>query len=349
VPAHNEEMLVSIICKSLLKINYPVKLFDIFIIADNCSDKTVDICHSYSVNIIIRNDNNNIGKGYAIDFGLKNISLNHYDAILIIDADNFVDENILVELNKLLNSGEQAIQCYNSVGNRDESWFTQLLFVSRTINNLLYHYSKYKIGLSSYLMGNGICFTTRLLKQKGWTAFSIGEDWEYYAQLLNDKIRIAFAVHAKVYHQESKSLNQATSQRLRWSSGRFYIAKRLGLNIFLNGIRRADLLLIDGALPLLLPNYSLLLNLSLISLLTVLLFASLPYRYFMLLAQSIVLSGQFLLLLLGIILSGDTLRVVKALFFTPIFLLWKMIIDIVTITGIYRGKKWIRTKRHISK
>jgi cellulose synthase/poly-beta-1,6-N-acetylglucosamine synthase-like glycosyltransferase len=349
VPAHNEELLISTICQSLLNINYSKQLYDIFVIADNCSDNTVDMCKLYPVNVMSRYDINNMGKGYAIDYGLRNIPLDLYDAVLIIDADNFVDDNILIELNKLLNQGEQAIQCYNAVGNRDESWFTQILFVARTINNLLYHHSKYKLGLSSYLMGNGICFTTQLIKRKGWTAFTIGEDWEYYAQLLDDRIRIAFALNAKVFHQESKTLNQATSQRLRWSSGRFYVAKRLGLHLLLKGIRRKDWVLIDSSLPLLLPNYSLMLNLSLISLLAAFLVVSPPYRNYMLWTQSIVLSGQFILLLLGIMLSGEIIKILKALLLVPFFLLWKLIIDIITFTGIYRGKKWIRTKRHISK
>ncbi len=348
VPAHNEEMLVANICKSLADLQYPKDSYKVYVIADNCMDNTVEICREYPVNILIRKDDAKLGKGYAIDFGLKNVPLDSYDAVLIIDADNFVDGNLLVELNKLLNGGEQAIQCYNTVGNRDESWFTQLLYVSRTINNVLYHFSKYKLGLSSYLMGNGICFSTLLLKKRGWTAFSIGEDWEYYAQLLDDGIRIAFAAHAKVYHQESKSLDQATSQRLRWSSGRFYVAKKLGLRLLLKGLKRLDWLLIDGSLPLLLPNYSLLLNLSLITFLAVLVVDLPAGKHAMLAALSAVLAGQFVLLWLGMLLSGKVVKIIKALFFVPFFLLWKMAIDFISFTGIYRGRKWVRTKRHIS-
>lgn len=349
VPAHNEELLISTLCESLLLLNYPSSLYTIFIVADNCTDQTSEVCSKYTCEVLIRDDEVKRGKGYAIAWALNQVPLDDYDAVLIVDADNYVDCNLLLELNKILNSGEHAIQCCNSVGNRNDSWFTQLLFVTRTINNLLYHHSKYKLGLSSYLMGNGICFTTELIKKKGWTAFTIGEDWEYYAQLLDEKIRIAFAVHAKVFHQESKSLNQATSQRLRWSSGRFYVAKSLGLQLLMKGIRRFDGLLMDASLPLLLPNYSLLLNLSLITLFVVFIVSVPPYHDFMLFSSLVILFGQFMLLLLGIILSGEAINIIKALFFAPIFLIWKMVIDVITITGIYRGEKWVRTKRHISK
>ena len=227
VPAHNEELLVGTLCKSLLEINYPKEQYEIFLIADNCQDATADIGRQHGVNVLERNDPDHGGKGQALDWGIKQLGLDQFDAVFIVDADNYVDSDVLRELNRLLNQGEQAIQCYNAVGNRDDSGFTQLLYVSRVIGNQLYHQAKHKLGLSSYLMGNGICFRADLLRKKGWTAFSEGEDWEYYAQLIDDQIKIGFAVRAKVFHQESRSLNQATSQRLRWSRGRFAVAKSL--------------------------------------------------------------------------------------------------------------------------
>lgn len=349
VPAHNEELLISILCESLLNLKYSNSLFKIFIIADNCTDNTAVVCSRYSCEVLARHDEGNRGKGQALAWALKRIPLDHYDAVLVVDADNYVDCDLLHELNKVLNAGEQAIQCCNSVGNRNDSWFTQLLFVARTINNILYHHSKYKLNLSSYLMGNGICFTTKLLKRKGWTAFSIGEDWEYYAQLLYERIRIAFAVQAKVYHQESKSLDQATSQRLRWSSGRFYVAKKLGFRLLLKGMRRMDLLIADASLPLLLPNYSLLVNLTLISFFSVFFLWAPPYSNYFKYVVSAILSGQFILLFIGIILCGSSLQVMKAVCYAPFFLIWKMVIDIAAFTGLYRGQRWIRTKRHMSK
>jgi hypothetical protein len=68
-----------------------------------------------------------------------------------------------------------------------------------------------------------------------------------------------------------------------------------------------------------------------------------------LLNSTFILLGQFILFVLGIYISGDALKVIKAAFFAPVFLVWKMVIDFVSFTGIYHGEKWIRTKRHISK
>lgn len=346
VPAHNEEMLIGNLCQSLLDVDYPREKFDIHIIADNCSDSTVEVCRRFPVRVLERHDPGNAGKGQALAWALTQIDLDRFDAVFIVDADNFVDSEILTELNRLINKGEKAIQCYNAVGNRDDSWFTQLLFVSRVIGNQLYHEAKYRLGLSSYLMGNGLCFRADLLREKGWTAFSAGEDWEYYAQLVESGVTIGFAARAKVYHQESRSLNQATSQRLRWSSGRFSIAKTLGLRLMIKGFREKNGLLVDASFPLIFPNYSLLVNLTLAGLLFSLFL--LPFTSFFLLSFAGLLAGQFLLFSAGAFIAGSPMKIFRAALFAPLFLVWKAGIDILCFTGLYQGKKWVRTQRHKS-
>jgi cellulose synthase/poly-beta-1,6-N-acetylglucosamine synthase-like glycosyltransferase len=345
VPAHNEELLISRLCESLLNVNYPLDRCDIFVIADNCSDRTVENAGAFPVQTLIRNDPARAGKGYAINWALDQIDLRKYNAVFVVDADNTVDANLFIALNVSLNKGEKAIQCYNTIANRSDSWFSELLFVSRTVNNLLYHDAKYKLGLSSYLTGNGMCFRTDLLKEVGWKAFSIGEDWEYYAKLIERRIKVAFAKGAKVFHQESTSLEQATSQRLRWSSGRFAVFKNSGLKLFLKGIRNKDWFALDASLPLIFPNYSLQLNLTLMTLLcSLILHSGIP-------KTTILYTNAGLLILLlalfgaGVYLSGGYFQVLKALLRVPLFLLWKSIIDILSFTGIYKTKRWIRTRR----
>lgn len=349
VPAHNEELLISRLCESLLEINYPRGSYEIFIIADNCSDRTAENCSTYPVNVLSRDDLSHVGKGFAISWAIDHIPMKNFDAVFMVDADNVVDTLILKELNDLINRGEQAIQCYNSVGNRSESWFTQLLFVSRTIGNLLYHHSKYKLGLSSYLMGNGMCFSTALLSKKGWTAFAPGEDGEYSAQLIEDGIKIGFAVKAKVYHQESRSLVQATSQRLRWSSGRFKVLRQLGFRLFFKGLIKRDWLTLDGSLPLIFPNYSLQVNLSMLTLVLCLLLPASAFKTFLVALGLGLICSQILLFVTGVCLAKDYWGVLKAVVYAPFFLIWKSAIDLLSISGIYRGNQWVRTRRHLPK
>lgn len=348
VPAHNEELLIGNLCESLLEVDYPKDRYVIHIVADNCTDRTVEICSKYDVELLVRDDPENAGKGQALAWALQEFELDKFDSVFMVDADNYVDSGILRELNGLMNGGEMAVQCYNSVGNRADSWFTELLFVSRTIGNQLYHEAKHRLGLSAYLMGNGLCFNAQLLRERGWTAFTNAEDWEYYAQLVEGGIRVGFAERAKVFHQESKSLNQATSQRVRWSSGRFNVAKTLGVRLLLKGIRDRSWHTIDASFPLIFPNYSLLTNLTLGALALTLLLPLNSMKPVLLGAVFALLFFQFVLFVTGAILAGSPLRTLKATLFAPFFLVWKAAIDLLCFTGLYGGKSWVRTKRHRS-
>ena len=98
VPAHNESLLISFLCKSLLQIDYPKDKYTVFVIADNCNDDTASKSTQFPVTVLERYDPHNSGKGQALAWALQKIDLNHYNAVLIVDADNYVDSGILIEL-----------------------------------------------------------------------------------------------------------------------------------------------------------------------------------------------------------------------------------------------------------
>jgi cellulose synthase/poly-beta-1,6-N-acetylglucosamine synthase-like glycosyltransferase len=176
----------------------------------------------------------------------------------------------------------------------------------------------------------------------------VGEDWEYYAQLIGDGKRIGFALRAKVFHQESRSLAQATPQRLRWSSGRFQVLKRYGFGLLVRGLVSRDLFTVDASMPLVFPNYSLQINLTVLLLLAAWLLPSTNLATLIVFVSLLLLAAQVMLFVLGVYLSGSAWKVVRAMLHVPFFLVWKGVIDVLSITRIYRAKKWVRTARHVS-
>ena len=93
VPAHNEELLISRTCENLTSIDYPSDMREVFVIADNCSDKTVDICAALPVKVMSRYDEMNAGKGYALKWAFEQVDTEKFDAVLILDADTTVEAN----------------------------------------------------------------------------------------------------------------------------------------------------------------------------------------------------------------------------------------------------------------
>ena len=346
IPAHNEEIFLPRLIGSLEKQDYPNELFEIIVVADNCSDRTKEVVSTIGIAILERNDKENIGKGFAIKYALDHLSIDKYDAMFIVDADSVLQSDGLKRLDKVVQDGGTLIQCYNGVVNPDSSWFSRLMNVSRTISNEILEPAKEKLQLSSHLMGNGMCFHKNIIAEHGWDAFSVGEDWEYYAKIIHNGGRIAYAKDVRVYHQESSSLKQATPQRIRWSSGRFEILRKYGFRILFEGFVEKNFLKIDASLPFLLPNPSLAINLTILGLfLSFLLFLTTEARIFLMWYACIMLI-YFFIFTAGVLHTKDKLKSFLSLFFAPVFLIWKMGIDILSAMGVGK-KKWIRTERRL--
>jgi cellulose synthase/poly-beta-1,6-N-acetylglucosamine synthase-like glycosyltransferase len=344
IPAHNEELLIGRLLESLNEQDYPKELFEIVVVADNCDDRTKDIAIEHSALVLERQSAEERGKGYAISFALSKIDLEEYHALLIVDADSIADLNALRELDREVQRGKKVIQCLNGVENTMASWFTVLMNVSRTLSNEVLEPATNKIGFSSHLVGNGMCFTKEILSKYGWNAFSVGEDWEHHAKLIEMGEKVWFAKKVGFYHQESESLKQATPQRLRWSGGRLAIAWRYGLRLLCSGFVNRDVLKISGSLPLVLPNPSMGVNLTVLGLMGSFLVGWIEGSAAFLPWYGLLLVGQGVLFVVGIAHTKRKLAGLGSAILAPVFLMWKMIIDIVSLLGFGR-RRWVRTKR----
>ena len=73
VAARNEETVIADLIHSIKVQNYPAELIDIFVIADNCTDNTADVAREAGAIVFPRSNDKLVGKGYALDYGLKAI------------------------------------------------------------------------------------------------------------------------------------------------------------------------------------------------------------------------------------------------------------------------------------
>lgn len=345
IPAHNEEGLIGRLLESLKRVDYDPDLFCVAVIADNCTDATADVAALCNVDVLERKDIARPGKGFAIEWALQNVDLERYDAVVIADADSIIDRSFFQGLNETIGAGSEAIQCNNCLVNPKATAFTKIIHLSRTINNELYHHAKYKLGLSSYLMGNGMCFTTELLKRFGWQAGTIAEDYEYYAKLIKKNEIVGFAANSRIYHQESQGIQQATDQRIRWSSGRFQVARTYGWELLKKGLKEGNYRIIDASFPLILPNLSLMVEASGVALLMALsitIFYPIPFVVYWIVMLIMIEIAYFLI---GVYLTKMSLgQFLCALAFAPVFLAWKGLIDVKGLSGKKAGQ-WGRARR----
>jgi cellulose synthase/poly-beta-1,6-N-acetylglucosamine synthase-like glycosyltransferase len=315
----------------------------IHVIADNCTDRTIEIARRLGASVWDRQDYENRGKGQALAWALDTIDLKLIDAIVIVDADTIVDPEFLNVMNDRLVAGCQVVQGYDGVMNPYENAMTCLMEITNVMKNLLFNYAKSKVGLSVQLMGTGMCLDKAVIKQVGWKAFSIGEDGEQFAYMARAGIHVEFEPRAKVFAQEASSFGQAYTQRVRWSAGRMQLSG-LGFRLLGEGIQQRRISLVDAAITFLLPNYAMLANIVFAALLIVGLSGALPGRTLLAWWYGALLLSLVIYFVIGLLMSRPSKKLLGSLAFAPFFLLWKICIDVISLFHL-REREWVRTRR----
>ena len=250
IPAHNEEKVVGNLIESLKQQNYPKELYDIYVIADNCTDSTAKVAKEAGAIVYERFDPDHKTKGYALQWFLKQkIEENaDYDAFFVFDADNIVDKNFIVNMNKKLCQGEDVVQGYRDIKNPTDNWITAGYALFYWTMHRLYHLARYNIGLSPLLNGTGFMVRFDVVKPNGWETETLTEDIEFSLKRIIQSKKLGWATDAIVYDEQPTSFKQSWSQRSRWTVGHMQCIKRYTVELF-NSVRKHKTLMnFDGFL-----------------------------------------------------------------------------------------------------
>ena len=247
IPAHNEESVIANLIESLKKQDYPKDLFDIYVIADNCTDKTKVIAENAGVIVYERFDENGKTKGHALQWFLaKKIEENaDYDAFCVFDADNIVDKNFIKNMNKKLCQGEEVVQGYRDIKNPTDSWISSGYAIFYWMMNRFYHLARYNLGLSTLINGTGFMVKFDVVKPNGWKTYTLTEDIEFSLQRIIAGRKLGWATDAIVYDEQPVGFKQSWSQRSRWTVGLGNAVKKNKTLVSIDG-----LLYIVGSIPM---------------------------------------------------------------------------------------------------
>ena len=228
IPAHNEQEVIENLVESLKNQNYNKELYDIYVIADNCTDNTARVARNAGAIVYERYDETKKTKGYALDWFLqqKIKEAAPYDAICVFDADNIVDKNFLKAMNKKLCQGEEVVQGYRDIKNPTDNWITSGYALFYWTMHRFYHLARYNLGLSPLLNGTGFMVKFDIIKENnGWKTVTLTEDIEFSLQRILKGKRLGWATDAIVYDEQPTSFKQSWSQRSRWTVGHMQCLK----------------------------------------------------------------------------------------------------------------------------
>lgn len=227
IPAHNEEMVVGNLVESLKNQNYDKDLLDIYVIADNCTDRTAIAAEEAGAIVYKRFDEEHKTKGYALNWFLKQKidEKADYDAFFIFDADNIVDKNFVSVMNKKLNQGEEVVQGYKDIKNPTESWISAGYAFFYWTMHRFYHLARYNVGLSPLLNGTGFMVKFDVIKETGWDTKTLTEDIEFSLKQIIKGKKLGWAADAIVYDEQPEKFVASWKQRTRWTVGHIQCTK----------------------------------------------------------------------------------------------------------------------------
>ena len=250
VPAHNEEAVIKNLVESLNAQDYPKELYDVYVIADNCTDATAEIAKNAGAKVYKRFDAEHKTKGFALNWFLQQkIKENaDYDAFCVFDADNIVDKNFLKNMNKKLCQGEEIVQGYRDIKNPTDSWITAGYAIFYWMMNRFYHLARYNLGLSPLINGTGFMVKFDVVKPDGWQTITLTEDIEFSLINISKGRKLGWATDAIVYDEQPVHFDQSWSQRSRWTVGHLQCMKHYTKDLA-NGVKEHKTMMnFDGLL-----------------------------------------------------------------------------------------------------
>lgn len=264
VAAHNEEIVIGKLLESMQEQNYPKELYDIYVIADNCTDKTAELSKAYGVTVCERHNEKERGKGYALDWMFKILKDKEtkYDAVTIFDADNIVHKDFLMEINSKMQEGYNVVQGYIDSKNPTDSWIAASYSIAFWSQNRLFQLSRNNLGLSNQIGGTGFAISTETLDKLGWGVSCLTEDLEFTCKLILNGEKVGWAHDAKIYDEKPLELKQSWVQRRRWMQGFSDVASRYCLKLFKKAIKEGKWYIFDAGIYVLQPFVTLLLGIS---------------------------------------------------------------------------------------
>lgn len=253
IPCHNEESVIEGNLKSIYESNYNKKLLNVVVIADNCSDSTVDVCNRFlnehpDFNCTILEVNGGskpkaINKAVSL---LKEQQMWTDDCIFVLDSDNRVSQNIFKTYNYYHSKGEKILQC-RIVSQNDDSYVSKGF--TSSFNTMAYGFqvAKNRIGLSGTLSGTGFSVDRIIFDDIGFEKCdTLTEDLEFSVLAILKNYKVKFVQEEYVLNQNLDNLKASIIQRSRWCKGHMQVSMKLSLDIIKQFIKKPSLQLFDS-------------------------------------------------------------------------------------------------------
>ncbi|HXS19713.1 MAG TPA: glycosyltransferase [Steroidobacteraceae bacterium] len=342
VPAHDEAALIGGTVRAIL----PQLLASdrLLVVADNCSDETAAVAGAAGARVIARNDTSRRGKGYALDFGIRHLSDDPPDVVLIVDADCRVGESCIDLLARTCAATQRPVQALYLMHAPAEAGLTgRIAEFAWILKNRVRPTGLGRLGLPCQLMGTGMAFPWRCIARADLASGHIVEDLKLGLELARDGSPAIFCPQALVTSDFPSSAEGMKSQRTRWEHGYLGVLLQDAPPMIVQSLVRRSLPLLALGLDLSVPPIALLVLLASAVWVAAALVYALEGPVGPLLTASAELTLLGCCVLIGWMRFARDVISAKSLAFAPVYALAK--IPLYARFLVARQIDWVRSKR----
>ncbi|MEE4278705.1 MAG: glycosyltransferase family 2 protein [Halieaceae bacterium] len=343
MPAHNEAAGIARGVRSALAELGPADR--LLVIADNCSDNTAAVARELGAEVVERSDAQRRGKGFALDFGLRQLGDHPPAVVLVVDADcELAPGSLAVLARRAVDSGrpQQALDLMLQPEGVTALRARVSEFAWRVKNQVRPLGAK-RIGLPCQLMGTGMAFPWSSLEEISLATASIVEDMQLGVELALRGTPVAFCPEARVTSEFPVAGEDASAQRRRWEHGHLGIITQTVPSMLIAALRRSDYRLLGLCLDLAVPPLAFFAMAQLLWFVLVLAIALIAGVW----APALLSAASIALLTLALLAAwqrwGRDLIAAGELLRLPVYMIAKIPMYLAFWTG--RQTAWVRARR----
>ena len=221
IPAYKQDNVIEQTVLSVLSQAYPQRMFDITVISDHQDEITNMRLAQYPITLLTP-DFEESTKAKSLQYAILNLpEFKIYDAVIILDGDNIIDQDFLDQVNNAFEiAATKAIQTHRISKNRDTA-AARMDAIFEEINNTIFRRGHISFGLSAALAGSGTVFDFNWYKTNVMRTKTSGEDKELEALLMRQDIFVDYFDHIYVYGEKKRTTTTLNEQRGRWAMQQF--------------------------------------------------------------------------------------------------------------------------------
>ncbi len=231
--ARNEENVIGKLLDSIKNQTYAKDKITIFVCADNCTDKTAEICRKAGCIVYERPapHPSKARKGYALEYLFDRIRIEYdierFDGFAFFDADNVLAPDWFDRMNDAFACGAGIITTYRNTKNFDTNFISAAYGIHFYRSTVKFHRARRRLGASTHIAGTGYVMRSRLLRD-GWHFTGLTEDTQATQYYVSRGERIEFCEDAEFFDEQPHGFKIMFRQRLRWSKGRLVVFLKHG-------------------------------------------------------------------------------------------------------------------------